>query len=88
MDVSGAEKNLTGDEAKAVSVASQEFEKKLNVVWPNYAVVVSQAGDEFLVLFKTKLGRPGYRGAPNGVPGFEVRLRKDDYSVVSSQFSR
>ena len=88
MDVSSAEKNITGDEAKAISVASQDFEKKLNVAWPNYTVVVNQTAHEFVVVFKAKSATPGYRGSPTGVPGFEVKVKKHDYSVVSSQFSR
>ena len=88
MDVTSAERIITGDEAKAVSVASQDFEKKLNVVWSNYTVVVNQTAREFVVVFKAKSATPGYRGSPTGIPGFEVRVKKNDYSIASSQSSR
>lgn len=80
--------NLSGSEAKAISIACQEFEKKLNVAWKNYLVFVDETPQEFVVSFRSKSATKELRGSPNGVPGFEIRLNKEGYEVVSFQFSR
>ena len=80
--------NLSGPKAKAVQIACQEFEKKLNVVWENYVVLIEEAETEFLVIFKAKLKNQELRGSPVGIPGFEIRLKKESYEVASFQFSR
>lgn len=87
MDALGVEK-LSGCEAKAIQIACREFEKKLNVVWTNYLVSIEETQIEFLVRFNAKSTIQGLRGSPAGIPGFEVRLNKENYEVVSFQFSR
>lgn len=88
MNVHGAEQKLFGMQAKAIQVACQEFERKLNVPWKDYLVSIDESEAEFVIIFSAKSATAEFRGSPAGVPGFEVRIRKSDYRVESSQFSR
>lgn len=88
MNAYSAEKKLTGAQAKAIQIACQEFEKKLKVSWKDYLVTVDESESEFVVNFTAKSATAELRGSPSGVPGFEIKIRKSDYSVESSQFNR
>ena len=88
MKAYSAENKLSGAQAKAIQVACQEFEKKLKVVWKDYLVTLDESEMEFAISFTAKSATTELRGSPSGVPGFEIKIRKSDYSVESSQFSR
>jgi len=88
MNANSAEKNFSGAQAKAIQMACQEFEKKLKVSWKDYLVSVDESEQEFVVNFTAKSATAELRGSPSGVPGFEIKIRKSDYSVESSQFNR
>ncbi len=75
---------MTDAQAKAIQMACQEFEKKLKVSWKDYLVSVDESEQEFVVNFTAKSATAELRGSPSGVPGFEIKIRKSDYSVESS----
>jgi len=79
---------LTGAQEKAIQIACQEFEKILKVSWKDYLVTIDEFESEFVVNFTAKSATAELRGSPSGVPGFEIKIRKGDYSVESSQFNR
>lgn len=88
MNASSAENKLSGAQAKAIQVACQEFEKKLKVAWKDYTVSIDESEREFVVNFTAKSVTAELRGSPSGVPGFEIKIKKSDYVVESSQFNR
>ena len=77
---------LSGAMAKSIEIACNEFEKKLNVKWENYTVTISEADTYHLVNFSAKVVSLGLRGAPVGVPGFEIKIKKNNYEIIESQF--
>jgi hypothetical protein len=79
---------ISGTVAKYVSVASSEFEKKLNVKWQNYSVSINEHEDIVSISFFSKDMVAGQRGSTEGVPGFEIKIRKADLKVLESQFIR
>ena len=88
MNANSTEKKLPGAQAKAIQIACQEFEKKLKVSWMDYLVSVEESEREFVVNFTARLATAELRGSPSGVPGFQIKIRRSDYSVESSQFNR
>jgi hypothetical protein len=88
MSTYSADIKLTGAQAKAIQIACQEFEKKLKVSWKDYLVTIDETGLEFVVNFAARSASPELRGSPSGIPGFEIKIRMNDYAVESSQFSR
>ena len=89
MNVYSNESNvLSGVMAKSIEIACNEFEKKLNVKWENYIVTISEVDVYHIVNFSPKVVSPGLRGSPDGVPGFEIKIKKSNYEIIESQFVR
>ena len=81
-------KVVSGVVAKSIEIACREFEKKLNVKWENYVVTISDTENYHVIIFSSKGAPAGFRGSPDGVPGFEIKIKKSDYEIVESQFIR
>ncbi len=79
---------LSGVMAKSIEIACNELEKKLNVKWENYIVTISEADTYHIINFSSKVVSPGFRGSPDGVPGFEIKIKKSNYEIIESQFVR
>lgn len=79
---------ISGIAAKSIEIACNEFEKKLNVKWDNYIVKISETDTYRVINFSSKVASPGLRGSPDGVPGFEVKIKKSNYEIIESQFIR
>ncbi len=79
---------FSGVVAKSIEVACAEFERKLNVKWENYTVMISEADTYHIVNFSSKITSPGLRGAPDEVPEFEIKIKKSNYEIIESQFAR
>lgn len=60
--------------------------RKLRV--EKYDIVLLEAEDEWVVVFRSKTIPDGYRGSPPGAPGYEVTLEKTDLTIKQEQFSR
>jgi len=89
MNAYSSENNeFSGAAAKSIEVACTEFEKKLNVKWENYTVTINETDTYYVVNFNSKVTLPGHRGASNGVPEFEIKIRKINYEIIESQFAR
>jgi len=79
---------LSGVTAKFIEIACSEFEKKLNVKWENYIVTIGETDTYRIINFSSRVSEPGLRGSPNGVPGFEIKIKKGTYEIIESQFIR
>lgn len=79
---------LSGVMAKSIEIACNEFEKKLNVKWEKYIVTISEVDVYYIVTFSPKVVSPGLRGSPDGVPGFEIKIKKSNYEIIEPQFVR
>ena len=79
---------VSGVTAKYISIASFEFEKKLDVNWDNYIATVNYEDDAVIVIFSSKNISSGLRGSEGGVPGFEVIINKRGFEVLDSHFVR
>ncbi len=85
---SGENNECSGAVAKSIEVACSEFEKKLNVKWESYTVTINETDTYYVVNFNSKITSPRLRGASNGVPEFEIKIRKINYEIIESQFTR
>jgi len=89
MNVFSNESNVfSGVMAKSIEIACNEFEKKLNVKWENYIVTIGEVDVCHIINFSPKAVSPGFRGASDGVPGFEIKIKKSNYEIIESQFVR
>jgi hypothetical protein len=79
---------VSGISAKYITIASAMFEQRLDVNWENYSVKITDDVDNVIVIFSSKDIADGLRGSAEGVPGFEVRINKEDFTIVDSQFVR
>lgn len=79
---------ILGTTAKYINIAVSEFEKKLDVMWKNYQVMINDTGDVITVSFSSNKSTQGFRGAAEGVPGFEVSIDKMNLQVIDAHFVR
>lgn len=85
---SSENKVVSGVVAKFIEVACREFEKKLNVKWENYVVTISETENYYVIIFSSKDASVGLRGSPEEMPGFEIKIKNNNYEVIESQFIR
>ncbi|VAW86928.1 hypothetical protein MNBD_GAMMA16-788 [hydrothermal vent metagenome] len=85
---SNENKVVSGVVAKSIEIACREFEKKLNVQWESYVVTISETENYHVIVFSSKDVPVELRGSPDGMPGFEIKIKKSNYEISESQFIR
>jgi hypothetical protein len=79
--------SILGVELKAILVALPVFEKHGMVV-DGYRISLTEQNELLTILFDDPERSQGQRGSTERMVSFQVQLRKNDLSIVSSNFVR
>jgi len=83
---------ISGRNFKVIQKAAEEFLTKASSISGlsilDYEINVFEKGELLIVIFqKAGLSR-GFRGSPNGFPGFEVSIEASSLDIKSANFVR